>query len=119
MLEAIGFIGALLLYTVAIWTHHAKGLRQGNHIALSGPLLSIFAAAFTLDVLSTMWVCGIHKWSWTLHTISGTIALVIMGLHLWWGYSSSKVDNAGRRLFHRLSPIAWFVWLVSFVSGIP
>lgn len=108
------FVVALVLYTTVIWTHRIKG-------NLKPWMVWTFGAGLTADTLGTVLLCGlaITNWSWSLHTVSGLLALVIMALHFAWALHAHLRGGAAAHHFHRFSLYAWVLWLVSFVTGIP
>lgn len=109
------FIIALVLYSTVIWSHRFTGG------ALRPWMTWTFGTALACDASATVFLCGFGRiqWVWTVHTVSGLLALVIMALHFIWAVISvMKGGNAADR-FHRFSVWAWLLWLVSFISGIP
>lgn len=111
-LESLFFV-ALILYSTAIWSHRLKG-------TLLPWMVLIFGIAFTTDALGTILLCGraAGGWEFTLHTVSGLISLIIMGFHFLWALRAKHRGGLFERRFHRYSPWAWGLWLVSFMTGI-
>jgi len=113
---AITFIGtALGLYTIAIWSE--KLIKGG----LRSWMVKIFASAFICDLVGTslMFCQATVKFQFNFHSSCGYLALLIMGLHLFWAIMALKYHGRTEKYFHRLSLLAWFIWLVAFLSGIP
>ena len=107
------FLMALAFYTTAIFSSWASR-------RLARWMIVVFGLGLLADASGTIILCGIgSRWIWTLHSIAGLAALLIMTLHFVWAALAAK--NLGRwyALFHRCSIMAWSVWLLSFVTGIP
>lgn len=107
------FIVALVLYTVAIFSHKFKG-------ELERWMISVFGLGLLADISGTLFLCILHSkgWKWNLHTISGLAALVIMALHFGWALLA-KTKVQFNESFEKYSLYAWCLWILAFVSGIP
>lgn len=108
------FIFALLFYTTAIWSHRATGRMRTW-------MLACFTAGLLADIAGTIFLCVIvsDAWQWTLHSISGLAALLIMTLHFVWALFALTRGGTSEEHFNRWSLGAWIIWLIAFVSGIP
>lgn len=113
--SAIIFISsALVLYTVSIWSERIiKSLRPW--------MISMFISAFSFDLAGTsiMAYRAGFKFQLNPHSVCGYGALAIMGLHLIWALIALKYHGRAEKYFHRFSWVAWLIWLVAFLSGIP
>lgn len=114
MWEAILFPTAALLYTIAIGKEHWQ--RQ-----LKRSTVWVFATALTIDGTATFFVCVLKAKTLipTFHGVMGWLALLIMALHFFWALKALKHGGTALARFHRWSPAAWVIWIVSFISGIP
>lgn len=107
------FVLALILYTTAIMSHKFKG-------ALKPWMIHVFGVGLLADISGTIFLCffASHGWQWTLHSISGLAALIIMGLHYLWALLAFKKKDYEEK-FNDYSLYAWVLWLIAFISGIP
>lgn len=105
---------ALLLYSLSIWSE-----RISKH--LKPWMVKTFLSAFTCDLAGTsiMFFRATDKFQFNLHSSCGYAALVIMGLHLIWALIALKYHGPAERNFHKFSLVAWLIWLVAFLSGVP
>lgn len=108
------FIFALFFYTTAIWSHRFSG-------TMKTWMLACFSTGLLADISGTIFLCVIvsDTWHWTLHSISGLIALLIMSLHFIWALAAMTRGGTAEEKFNRWSLWAWLIWLIAFVSGIP
>lgn len=108
------FVAALLLYSLVIWSHQVKkNLRVW--------MVWLFGIGLAADAGGTVFLCmaAASKWTFTLHTLSGAVSLLIMALHFVWALFSVMFGGRFQVYFNRFSVWAWLLWLVSFISGIP
>ena len=113
MTAGIIFINlALVLYTIAIWSERIKK-------TLKPWMLSVFSMAFASDLTGTsiMFLTATNRFSYGIHSISGYLALIIMGLHLIWAILAIRNEGNYEKYFTKFSIVAWIVWLVAFTSG--
>lgn len=108
------FVVALLLYSFVIWSHQLTK-------SFSLWMVLLFGIGLTADASGTVLLCvaAASRWVFTLHTISGLVALLIMALHFVWALLSVKFGGKFEAYFKRFSVLAWFIWLTAFVSGLP
>lgn len=108
------FVVALLLYSLVIWTHKIKKI-------LSLWMVWLFGIGLVADISGTVLLCVVatSKLTFNLHTIFGLISLLIMALHFGWALLSIMLGGRFEAWFKRFSVVAWFIWLMAFVSGIP
>lgn len=112
-LEAL-FVVALLLYSFVIWSHQIKK-------RFSPWMVWLFGIGLVADTSGTVFLCvaAASRWTFTVHTISGLVSLLIMALHFGWALLSITLGGKFEAYFKRFSVFAWLLWLVAFVSGIP
>lgn len=113
------FVVALVLYSLVIWRHwwHRKTVPK-----LRRWMLWAFGVALACDMSGTLFLCivGAKGWTWTIHSVSGALSVMIMALHFAWALDAAFFSR-GRcaTLFNRFSLTAWGLWAVSFITGIP
>ena len=109
------FVVALVLYSFVIWLHRLKTHKLYTWMAL------VFGMGLAADISGTVFLCVVSaaRWRWTLHTISGLAALLIMFGHFVWAIRATRAGGKDEEHFTRFSVWAWLIWLVAFVSGIP
>lgn len=108
----IFIIIALILYTIVVWTE-----RITRKLKLW--IVFTFGGGFICDLIGTsiMFIVSKEK-SFRFHQLCGYSALIIMFLHLIWAILSKKYPKF-EKYFTRFSIIAWSIWLLAFLSGIP
>ena len=106
------FVIALAGYTFAILRHRILGFTDNL-------MIWTFGVALVADTSGTIFLCAREaaSFSWSVHTISGILALVIMALHFLWALKAQR-DPKTDQYFHRYSLWAWGLWLVAFVTPI-
>lgn len=107
------FVIALVLYSIAIWSHRFQK-------TLHPWMIVVFQIGLMADISGTLFLCvaASTKWTWSLHTISGLASLLIMTLHFVWALLA-PINEKLEVYFNRFSIYAWGLWLVAFISGIP
>lgn len=105
---------ALLFYTTAVWTEKFKK-------KLKLWMVITFGSGFMCDLIGTsiMFFIAEHKFSLSVHSICGYLALIIMLLHLIWAILSIQKIGRYEEFFTKFSVFAWCIWLIAFFSGIP
>ena len=104
---------ALVLYSTAVWLNwRSRRLTAG--------VLVIFWIAVACDALATRFMgARVETIRWDLHTISGYLALALMGMLAAWG---TLVLLARRdewlASFHRIALPVWTLWVVSYLTGV-
>lgn len=111
---------ALLLYTVGVWAERIGGRLRPWHL---GALL----LGLICDVTGTVLMSRLNTGSDAetnpsalsqLMSVSGTLAIFLMGALAVWGLWVLRRDTApDRRAFHQLAVVAWMVWLVPYIAG--
>lgn len=104
---------ALAFYSLGVWAERIARYLRHWHVAA-------FWLGFAFDTSGTLAMEFIQPgFDWTsVHTITGQIALWLMGAHAVW---ATRVVRRGcedaRHGFHRYSLLVWLVWLVPYVGG--
>ena len=108
------FVIALLLYSFVIWAH--KFLKE-----LYPWMVWLFGFGLAADVSGTVLLCvaAAARWTFTPHTTSGLVSLLIMTIHFAWALLAVKVGGKFEAYFNRFSVPAWCLWLFAFITGIP
>src|SRR6185295_19408133 len=88
---------------------------------LNRTILTIFGAGLLADTLGTVFLCvlTVKGWRWTFHSEVGLTAWAIMALHFVWAVGAIKDMGNSKTYFDRFSPVAWYVWVIAFATGIP
>ena len=102
---------AFALYTLVIF------LEKVNR-RLKPWMVIVFTVGFLFDLSGTI-IMALGGGAPNAHIICGSLAIVIMGLHLAWAILALKFKGRSERLFSRYSVYAWLVWLSALFSGIP
>ena len=107
-------VAAFVLYTLAVWSEHFSR-------KLKPWMVAVFALGFVGDLLGTslMFLRAAEKFTMSVHSLSGSAALLIMFLHLSWAVLALAKRGKAEEYFTRFSRFAWGLWLVAFISGIP
>ena len=104
---------ALAAYSLGVWavvlTKHLRLWHVG-----------CFWTGFLLDTLGTDLMRRLAGgMQWTLHTVTGAAALLLMLAHaIWATVVLARRNEAARHAFHGLSITVWCVWLIPFVTGL-
>jgi uncharacterized repeat protein (TIGR03987 family) len=112
---------ALILYSVGVWGERIEGILRWWHAAF-------FALGLTADAAGTflmtrladtrrdldMSAGGLN----TLMAVSGTIAIILMAVHLGWAIVVLIRERKPEKLaFHRFSVGVWALWLIPYIAG--
>lgn len=112
---------ALVFYSVGVWAERIQGILKPWHAVM-------FALGLTADATGTYLMSQIAAERRTegvtagpLSTamaFSGTLAIVLMAIHLVWAVVVLVRDReAEKQSFHRFSVVVWVVWLISYIIG--
>ena len=114
LLSVISICAALLFYTAAVWWNFfTKRLKGAQAVLLALGLVTDIAAT------SGMAASVKGEMRWDLHTLSGYTALALMFLvTVVGGYAVLKDNEPLRRRFHTFSLPVWFIWMISWVTGV-
>ncbi|MFR4986424.1 MAG: HsmA family protein [Lachnospirales bacterium] len=115
LIIAIIFITlALVFYTIGVFGEKKEGELTLFHTVL-------FWLGFVCDTVGTNIMSNIAGggFSFNIHSITGLLALLLMGLHaIWATIIIIKKDNKAKRIFHKFSIFVWIIWLVPYILGI-
>ena len=115
LIIAIIFITlALVFYTIGVFGEKKKGELTLFHTVL-------FWLGFVCDTVGTNIMSNIAGggFSFNIHSITGLLALLLMGLHaIWATIIIIKKDNKAKRIFHKFSIFVWIIWLLPYILGI-
>ena len=105
--------GAFASYSFGVWavalTRHLRAWHAG-----------FFWIGFLLDTIGTELMRQLAGgFQWTLHTVTGAAALLLMFAHaLWATIVLARRRERALRTFHGLSLTVWGIWLIPFVTGL-
>lgn len=115
LIIAIIFITlALVFYTIGVFGEKKKGELTLFHTVL-------FWLGFVCDTVGTNIMSNIAGggFSFNIHSITGLLALLLMGLHaIWATIIIIKKDNKAKRIFHKFSIFVWIIWILPYILGI-
>lgn len=117
-LSVVLISAALVAYTCGVWAERRAGTLTRTHAGLFGAGL-VFDAAGTL-VMTRIAAAGAVSDSvlTAVMTLTGALALGLMGIHLAWALAVLARDRFRERaVFHRFSLAVWGLWLVPYVTG--
>lgn len=115
LVTAIVFmIGALGLYTYAVFSGRRKGLKSRHLLAFGAGLLLDYLGTHQMNILQQL-----HGKVTDWHNYSGAISLWGMAFHFFLALLATVFGRAeqANRIFHRVSVIIYSLWLFAFVSG--
>lgn len=128
LLQAIIFISvAFLLYTIGVWSEKIQGELQLWHViifwfGLVNDTIGTYAMERLIrgnegNVIQNFIAdLSLHT---NFHSITGTIALLLMLLHVAWAtIVLMKKDVVMVKKFHQFSLVVWVIWIVPFISGV-
>jgi uncharacterized repeat protein (TIGR03987 family) len=107
------FTIAFLFYTIGVWSEHCSKQLKNWHVACF--VLGIISDAAATELM----IENIGYIKLTAHTISGFIGFFLMLFHsLWASFIRLKKNEHLIRNFHKFSVVVWYIWMVSYLSGI-
>ncbi|WP_423362969.1 HsmA family protein [Mycoplasma sp. P36-A1] len=104
---------ALVFYTTAVFAERKKKTLTFKHLIL-------FALGLVFDTIGTTLMSTIASATTTnsLHMITGTIAIVLMAIHLVWAIVVYYKGNENMKAnFHKFSLLVWIIWLIPYGIG--
>jgi uncharacterized repeat protein (TIGR03987 family) len=108
---------ALVFYSVGVWAERLQRVLQWWHVGF-------FVAGLSCDVAGTVAMSRITGFQSggpaliAVMEISGTLALILMGIHLAWAVVVLVRGSVmARHTFHRFSLLVWGIWLVPYLTG--
>ena len=112
---------ALVFYSIGIWGERIQGILKPWHAVLFGlGLASDATGTFLMTLIADerrtedIATSGLSS----LMAVSGTIAIVLMAVHLIWAVVVLIRNREREKLtFHRFSLAVWVLWLIPYVVG--
>lgn len=112
---------ALVFYTIGVWAERLQGRLKAWHAVSFGLGLACDATGtFLMTQLAatrrtTDGAAGALN---TLMAYSGTLALLLMAVHLVWALVVLRRNRSEElATFHRFSIVVWAIWLVPYFAG--
>jgi uncharacterized repeat protein (TIGR03987 family) len=102
---------ALVFFTIGVWGTYKSGrLKWWN--------FRFFVLGFICDTVGTsIMVVYVGGLAWTVHAVSGFIAILLMAFNAMWALVVLlRKDEKAIQNFHKLSLPVWFLWLIPFFS---
>ena len=112
---------ALIFYTIGIWAERVQRTLKPWHAVF-------FGLGLTADATGTFLMSRIaadpgsegmsSEGLSTLMAVSGTIAIVLMAIHLIWAVVVLiRNRETEKGTFHRFSLVVWAIWLIPYAVG--
>ena len=110
----------LIFYTLGVFSERKAGILNENHVIT-------FWLGFLFDCLGTITMGTIadgiklhenEALIRTIHSFTGTIAIVLMLLHASFAtFVLLKDDLKTKKVFHKFSIFIWLIWLAPYFVG--
>ncbi|MGV1010227.1 MAG: HsmA family protein [Dermatophilaceae bacterium] len=112
---------ALILYTIGVWGERVQGILKPWHAVFFGLGLTADATGTVLmtRIADTRRAQDVSPGGLnTLMAVSGTLALLLMAIHLGWAIAVLIRDREPEKVtFHRFSVAVWAIWLIPYLAG--
>ena len=128
LLQAILYISlAFILYTIGVWSEKIQGELQLWHVILFWlGLVNDTIGTYSMEMLirgnsgnavqNLVTELFLHM---NFHSITGTIALILMLLHVVWATMVLiRKDAVMVKKFHQFSLFVWILWIIPFITGV-
>lgn len=128
LLQAILYISlAFILYTIGVWSEKIQGELQLWHVILFWlGLVNDTIGTYSMEMLirgnsgnavqNLVTDLALHM---NFHSITGTIALILMLLHVVWATMVLiRKDAVMVKKFHQFSLFVWILWIIPFITGV-
>ncbi|SHJ48750.1 TIGR03987 family protein [Dethiosulfatibacter aminovorans DSM 17477] len=112
IMSIITMILALACYSIGVWGEKlSKRLTKQN--------LMFFWIGFIFDTTgTTMMSLMSDKFTFDIHGITGTLAILLMLFHATWATIVLVKKNTAQIIkFHKFSLFVWMIWLIPFMTG--
>lgn len=113
LLAIIAITLALIFYTIGVFSERHSGTLKKIHVIL-------FFIGLIFDTTGTTIMSSIStsKSLFTLHGITGALAIILMLFHAIWAVITYKKNDPNKlKNFHKFSIIVWVIWLVPYLLG--
>lgn len=109
---------ALVCYTIGVWAERLQGTLRSWHAAM-------FGLGLACDLTGTFLMSRIAAADdgptggfTAVMAVGGTLALLLMAVHLTWAVVVLARDReAERASFHKFSVVVWLIWFVPYFAG--
>ncbi|WP_294181766.1 HsmA family protein [uncultured Schumannella sp.] len=113
---------ALIFYTIGVWAERIRrDLRPWHAVFFGLGLVSDVTATLMMTQIAASnpnTDTGLAAVLGTVMAITGTIAIVLMAVHLAWAIVVLVRNRpAERQNFHRFSVAVWAIWLIPYLAG--
>lgn len=112
---------ALVFYTIGVWAERIQKTLKWWHALFFGLGLACDTAGTLMmtAIAGERRAAGVEAGALnTLMAWSGTLAIVLMAVHLGWAVIVLVRDkDREKQTFHRFSIVVWAIWLVPYVLG--
>ncbi len=113
---------ALVFYTIGVWAERIRrDLRPWHAVFFGLGLISDITATLMMTQIaasSTNTDTGFAAALGTVMAVTGTIAILLMAVHLVWAVVVLVRNRPRERHnFHRFSVVVWAIWLIPYLAG--
>lgn len=105
---------ALVFYTIGVFSERKSGTLKRFHVI-------IFWIGLIFDTTGTTIMSFMSEESslFSLHGITGLLAIVLMLFHAVWAtFVYVRKNEEKQRNFHKFSILVWLIWLVPYILGV-
>lgn len=118
IIAIIAITQALIFYSIGvIGEARRKNLMWSDIRWFGAGLLCDAVGTFLMNRMSATGDKLLAPWAGTLMAISGTLAILLMAIHIVFAVVVMKRHESYRTKFHKWSVAIWVIWLVSYVVG--
>jgi uncharacterized repeat protein (TIGR03987 family) len=116
---SLTLIIAIISMFLALGFYSAGVFGERRSKSLKTSHLIFFWIGFFFDSFGTTMMSRLSdSFSFSLHTLTGALAIALMLIHaLWASYVIIGKDEKKKENFHRISIFVWILWLIPFLSG--
>lgn len=106
---------ALIFYSIGVWGERLQKKLKLWHVLFF--LLGLVADTVGTGLMENIArLTGLHD---ELHTITGTIAILLMFVHACWAiWTYTKGSEQAKKHFNRFSIVVWLIWLIPYFIGV-
>lgn len=105
---------AFVFYTIGVWSEKIQRQLKIWHSV-------VFWIGFVFDTAGTTVMSKLagSSFEFSLHSITGLLAILIMLFHaIWSTIVLIKNNESARQSFRKLSVHVWAIWLIPYLSGV-
>lgn len=109
---------ALIFYTIGVLGEAKRKLLEWKDVWwFAAGLFCDSTGTFLMNRISSSGEKLLAPWAGTLMAISGTVAIILMIVHIIFAVVVMKKYDEYRSRFHKWSLVIWLLWLFSYIVG--